>query len=112
LGGQGFRFLTADKTSLTSFRQSSRASSEKAAAMTGNGEFLRTTLIMSLGVIVGGLAVAEVLSLKTNVDLSLAGLASRIGPNGLPDPLVTGAIGTSTTGRPVILDPCTGLRKN
>ncbi len=80
--------------------------------MVGSGEFLRTTLIMSLGVVIGGLAVAEVLSLKPSPDLTLAALVSRISPNGLPDPIVTGAIGTSTTGRPVILDPCTGLRKN
>jgi hypothetical protein len=80
--------------------------------MTGNGEFLRITIIMSLGVVVGGLAVAEVLSLKSTADLAAAGIAARNGPNGIPDPIVTGAIGTSTTGRAVILDPCTGLRKN
>ncbi|MFO1151306.1 MAG: hypothetical protein U1E62_23270 [Alsobacter sp.] len=77
--------------------------------MTGTGTLLRTTLILSLGVIAGGLAVAQVLSLKS--EFNLAALV-RTSPGALPDPLVTGAIGTSTAGRPVILDPCTGLRKN
>lgn len=81
--------------------------------MTGTGDFLRTTLIMSLGVIVGGVTVAHVLSMKTSADMSVAAIVGK-GPlteNGLPDPLVTGSVGAASPGQTIILDPCTGRRR-
>jgi hypothetical protein len=84
--------------------------------MSGNGEFLKTTLLMSLGVVVGAVVVAQVLSLKAVSELSLAGLAGRIeaatrSTAGLPDPLVTGSVGQPAAGQTIILDPCTGKRR-
>lgn len=81
--------------------------------MTGTGEFLRMTLIMSLGVIVGGVTVAHVLQMKASSDMAVAAIVGR-GPlteNGLPDPLVTGSVGAAAPGQTIILDPCTGRRR-
>lgn len=89
--------------------------------MTGTGEFLRMTLLMSLGVIVGGVTVAHVLAMRPAGDMSIAAIVGKdagakgwTGPlteNGLPDPLVTGSVGAAPPGQTIILDPCTGRRR-
>jgi hypothetical protein len=82
--------------------------------MAGNGELFKTTLLMGLGVIVGGVTVGHALSTRAPGELSLAGLFGAPSPvaNLLPDPLVTGSVGQAPPGKTIILDPCTGMRRN
>lgn len=84
--------------------------------MLGSGEFLRTTVSMGVGVLLGALAIAQVLSHKsTETRLTASRQAPNgvvIGPNGRPDPIVTGAVSLPGGGQTIILDPCTGLRKD
>lgn len=84
--------------------------------MTGTGEFLRTTLIMSIGVVVGGVTVAHVLASKAPGEMSIAAIVGKgwtgpVNENGQPDPLITGSVGTAPPGQTIILDPCTGRRR-
>lgn len=83
--------------------------------MTGNWEFLKTTLVMSIGVIVGGVLIAQVMALRAGTDTVLAtllGVHQGETIDGLPDPLVTGSVRAVTAGKTIILDPCTGMRRN
>jgi hypothetical protein len=83
--------------------------------MTGNGDFLKTTLVMSIGVIVGGVLIAQVMAMRSGTETVIAALLGlHQGPtiNGLPDPLVTGSVGAVPAGKTIILDPCTGMRRN
>jgi hypothetical protein len=71
---------------------------------------------MSIGVVVGGVTVANVLAMKSSANMSVAaivgqGSAGPLTPNGLPDPLVTGSVGNAAPGQTIILDPCTGQRR-
>lgn len=84
--------------------------------MLGSGEFLRTTISMGLGVIVGAIVIAQVLSSRVG---DTRAMASRMAPNGIvtgpdgrPDPIVTGSVSIPGAGQTIILDPCTGMRKN
>ena len=81
--------------------------------MTGNGDLFKTTVLLALGVVVGGVAVGHALSAHP-LESSFAGLlggrsAILINGTAVPDPIVTGSVGQAPPGRTIILDPCTGL---
>jgi hypothetical protein len=82
--------------------------------MVGNGDFLKTTVLLGLGIVVGGVTVGHVLA-KRPLDLTMANMMGAIvlnGPAGVPDPIVTGSVGQAPPGKTIILDPCTGLNRN
>jgi hypothetical protein len=82
--------------------------------MDGNGDFLKTTMLLGLGIVVGGVAVGHVLA-KRPLELTMADLMNAVvvnGAGGVPDPIVTGSVGQAPPGKTIILDPCTGLHRN
>lgn len=84
--------------------------------MLGSGEFLRTTVSMGVGVLLGALAIAQVLATRNTETRAVAARQAPngvvVGPNGRLDPIVTGAVSLPGGGQTIILDPCTGLRKD
>ena len=80
--------------------------------MVGNGDLLRTTVLLGLGLVVGGVAVGHVLA-KRPLDLTISEMMGAVFvKGGLADPIVTGAVGQTPSGKTIILDPCTGLQRN